>query len=45
MTGMTSILYGVLVRLRAPLLPFFVILLTIDIANQNSEDHPKELEV
>lgn len=30
MTGMTSILYGVLVRLRAPLLPFLFILLTID---------------
>lgn len=29
MAGMTSILYGVLVRLRSPLLPFFVILLTI----------------
>ena len=30
MTGMTSILYGVLVRLRAPLLPFLFILLTMD---------------
>ena len=29
MTGMTSILYGVLVRLRAPLLPFLFVLLTI----------------
>ncbi len=29
MTGMTSILYGVLVRLRAPLLPFLMVLLTI----------------
>lgn len=30
MTGLTSILYGVLVRLRAPLLPFLFIILTID---------------
>jgi len=30
-TGMTSILYGVLVRLRAPLLPFLCILLTLTI--------------
>ena len=29
MTGMTSILYGVLVRLRAPLLPCLMVLLTI----------------
>lgn len=32
MTGMTSILYGVLVRLRAPLLPFLFVLLTTDYA-------------
>jgi hypothetical protein len=31
MTGMTSILYGVLVRLRSPLLPFLMILLTLKI--------------
>jgi hypothetical protein len=30
MTGLTSILYGVLVRLRAPLLPFLFVLLTVD---------------
>lgn len=30
MTGLTSILYGVLVRLRAPLLPFLFIIFTID---------------
>jgi hypothetical protein len=30
MTGFTSILFGVLVRLRAPLLPFFGLLLSID---------------
>jgi len=32
MTGLTSILYGVLVRLRAPLLPFLFILLTMDMS-------------
>ena len=30
MTGLTSGLYGVLVRLRAPALPFFFLLLTLD---------------
>ena len=30
MTGLTSILFGVLVRLRSPLLPFLFILLTVD---------------
>lgn len=30
MAGFTSILYGVLVRIRAPLLPFLFIILTID---------------
>jgi hypothetical protein len=29
MTGFTSIIFGVLVRLRAPLLPFFIMLLTV----------------
>ena len=33
MTGMTSILYGVLVRLRSPLLPFLFILLNLDVSN------------
>lgn len=32
LTGLTSILYGVLVRLRAPLLPFLFILLTMDMS-------------
>jgi hypothetical protein len=36
MTGLTSILFGVLVRLRSPLLPFLFILLTVD-WNQVSE--------
>ena len=30
MTGFTSIIFGVLVRLRAPLLPFFILLLTVE---------------
>jgi hypothetical protein len=29
MTGFTSVIFGVLVRLRAPLLPFFIMLLTV----------------
>jgi hypothetical protein len=29
MTGFTSIIFGILVRLRAPLLPFFIMLLTV----------------
>jgi uncharacterized membrane protein YfcA len=29
MTGFTSVIFGVLVRLRAPLLPFFLLILTI----------------
>lgn len=37
MTGMTSILYGVLVRLRSPLLPFLVILLTINIPSLKTD--------
>jgi hypothetical protein len=28
MTGFTSVIFGVLVRLRAPLLPFVILLLT-----------------
>jgi hypothetical protein len=30
MTGFTSVIFGILVRLRAPLLPFFLLLLTIE---------------
>jgi hypothetical protein len=29
MTGFTSVIFGILVRLRAPLLPFFMMLLTV----------------
>lgn len=36
MTGLTSGLYGVLVRLRAPLLPFLFIVLTVDFASIQS---------
>lgn len=45
MTGMTSILYGVLVRLRAPLLPFLAILLTLDMTNKASNQESKALEI
>ncbi len=38
MTGMTSVLYGVLVRLRSPLLPFLVILLTVDYTKFSSSE-------
>lgn len=37
MTGLTSGLFGVLVRLRAPLLPFLFILLTIDFTSFEQE--------
>lgn len=40
MTGMTSILYGVLVRLRAPLLPFLFILLTLNDNRIVNEEKP-----
>lgn len=36
MTGMTSILYGVLVRLRAPLLPFLCVLLILNVSPKNN---------
>ncbi|MFM7667456.1 MAG: hypothetical protein ACKO7D_04625 [Bacteroidota bacterium] len=39
MTGFTSVIFGILVRLRAPLLPFFLMLLTVkpEEENQNQE--------
>jgi hypothetical protein len=45
MTGFTSIIFGVLVRLRAPLLPFFIMLLTVRPIEENaiSEDESDEL--
>jgi hypothetical protein len=41
MTGLTSGLYGVLVRLRAILLPFLFVLLTFEV---DKEPEPDELE-
>ena len=38
MTGLTSGLFGVLVRLRAPLLPFFFIILTTNIGNKEEDE-------
>lgn len=37
-TGLTSGLFGVLVRLRAPLLPFLIILLSLKVSKSNSEE-------
>ncbi|NVK63626.1 MAG: hypothetical protein HWE22_03520 [Flavobacteriales bacterium] len=36
-TGLTSGLFGVLVRLRAPLLPFFIILLSLTVKNEAAD--------
>ena len=36
-TGFSSIIFGVLVRLRAPLLPFLALLLVIDVAEDKKE--------
>ena len=41
-TGLTSGLFGVLVRLRAPLLPFAIILLSLTPAISKEEVSPKE---
>jgi hypothetical protein len=37
MAGLTSGLIGVLVRFKAPLIPFFVLLLTIDFEKKNDK--------
>ena len=37
-TGLTSVIFGVLVRLRAPLIPFFIILLTIQPKFEKTKD-------
>ena len=37
MTGFTSVIFGVLVRLRAPLLPFFFMLLTVKPEDEKAE--------
>ena len=38
MTGFTSVIFGVLVRLRAPLLPFFLLLLTVKPVEEKKEE-------
>jgi hypothetical protein len=38
MTGLTSVIFGVLVRLRAPLLPFFIMLLTVQPIEEKKTD-------
>jgi hypothetical protein len=38
MTGFTSVIFGVLVRLRAPLLPFFLLLLTVKPLEEKKEE-------
>jgi hypothetical protein len=38
MTGFTSVIFGILVRLRAPLLPFFLLLLTVKPEEEKKED-------
>jgi hypothetical protein len=41
MTGFTSVIFGVLVRLRAPLLPFVILLLTT-LPEDEKEDEKEE---
>jgi hypothetical protein len=38
MTGFTAIIFGLLVRLRAPLLPFIILLLIIEPEEEVKED-------
>ena len=45
MAGFTSILFGVLVRIRAPLLPFLFILLTLDYNQIIGKKEPADTEV
>jgi hypothetical protein len=42
MTGFTSVIFGVLVRLRAPLLPFFMMLLTVEPEENKKEEQTTE---
>jgi hypothetical protein len=42
MTGFTSVIFGVLVRLRAPLLPFFILLLTVKPEKEKIETENQE---
>ena len=39
MAGFTSVLFGVLVRIRAPLLPFFFLVLTASIERLNKNSN------
>jgi hypothetical protein len=41
MTGFTAVIFGVLVRLRAPLLPFFIMLLTVQPIEEKSDAEVK----
>lgn len=41
-TGFTSVIFGILVRLRAPLLPFFLMLLTAKPEEENKEGQYEE---
>jgi hypothetical protein len=44
MTGLTSVIFGVLVRLRAPLLPFFIMLLTVQPIEEKKTDETIDSE-
>lgn len=44
MAGLTSGLLGVLVRFKAPLIPFFVLMLTIDIDHVRSEENEEVVD-
>jgi hypothetical protein len=44
MAGFSSVLYGVLVRIRAPLLPFVFLLFTVKELDNNSVLEEKEIE-
>ncbi len=44
MTGFTSVIFGVLVRLRAPLLPFFIMLITVQPTEEKKTDDSFETE-
>jgi MFS superfamily sulfate permease-like transporter len=43
MAGFTSVLFGVLVRIRAPLLPFIFLVLTTNVFDRTSENSEENL--
>jgi hypothetical protein len=43
MAGFTSVLFGVLVRIRAPLLPFIFLVLTTNVFDKTSENSEENL--